>query len=66
MLTESKLAHTFHLIQGGEHSWGGGTIQKALVESLGFVQAGLSKNCAANVVVGAEGGDAKSSAPAGG
>ncbi len=54
VLTEQKLDHTFRLIQKGEHSWGGGTIQKALVESLAFVHAGFSENCAANVVVPAE------------
>ncbi len=43
VLKEAKVAHTFRLIEGGEHSWGGGTVQKALVESLGFVAAGFEK-----------------------
>lgn len=51
VLTESKLEHTFRLIDQGEHSWGGGTIQKALETSLAFVHAGFSANCAANAVV---------------
>ncbi|MBL8843069.1 MAG: hypothetical protein JNL90_16235 [Planctomycetes bacterium] len=56
VLTESKIDHTFRLIEGGEHSWGGGTIQKALEVSLAFVHAGFSENCAANVVVPTPGG----------
>ncbi len=64
VLTESKIDHTFRLIEGGEHSWGGGTIQKALEVSLAFVHAGFSANCAANVVVPSA-GPAPSSPPAG-
>jgi len=48
-LKERKVDHTFRLIDGGEHSWGGGTIQVALVESLTFVNGGFSKACAANL-----------------
>jgi enterochelin esterase-like enzyme len=43
VLKENGIEHTFHLIEGGEHSWGGGTVQKALLESLQFVSAGFSK-----------------------
>ena len=65
-LKAKGIAHTFRLIDGGEHSWGGGTIQAALVESLAFVNGGFSKACAANVAkpaaapVGAPAGEAKS------
>jgi enterochelin esterase-like enzyme len=43
VLTESKIPHVFRLIEGGQHSWGGGTVQVALVESLKFVAAGFPK-----------------------
>ena len=43
VLDEKKVAHTFRLIEGGEHSWGGGTVQKSLVDSLQFVAAGFPK-----------------------
>src|SRR5262249_4867454 len=42
VLKENGIEHTFHLIEGGEHSWNGGTVQKALVESLQFVGAGFA------------------------
>src|SRR5262245_26313541 len=41
VLKEADVPHTFRLIDGGEHSWGGGTVQLALVESLHFVAAGF-------------------------
>jgi S-formylglutathione hydrolase FrmB len=41
VLTQAKVPHTFRLIEGGEHSWGGGTVQQALVESLAFVGEGF-------------------------
>lgn len=47
VLTAQGLPHTFRLIEGGKHSWGGGTLQAALVESLAFVDAGFSKRSAA-------------------
>ena len=43
VLDEVKVRHQFRLIQGGQHSWGGGTVQLALVESLGFVAKGFPK-----------------------
>jgi hypothetical protein len=43
VLKENGIEHTFHLIEGGEHSWSGGSVQKALLESLQFVSAGFSK-----------------------
>ncbi len=46
ILKELEIAHTFHLIEGGEHSWGGGTVQKALVDSLTFVQEGFKTRIA--------------------
>jgi len=64
-LKAKGIAHTFRLIDGGEHSWGGGTVQAALVESLAFVNGGFSKACAANVAkpagapAGAPAGEAK-------
>jgi S-formylglutathione hydrolase FrmB len=50
VMKERKLPHTFRLIEGGEHSWGGGTIQTAMVLSLAFVDAGFSKRSAAQRV----------------
>jgi S-formylglutathione hydrolase FrmB len=37
---------TFRLIDGGQHSWSGGTVQKALVESLAFVNEGFTGGAA--------------------
>jgi enterochelin esterase-like enzyme len=37
VLKAAGIPFTFKLIQGGQHSWGGGTVQKALVDSLTFV-----------------------------
>jgi len=42
VLTESGVPHTFRLIEGGEHSWSGGTVQLALKESLKFVGEGFA------------------------
>ena len=41
VLTEAGVPHTFRLIEGGEHSWSGGTVQTALLESLRFVAEGF-------------------------
>lgn len=57
-MEEQGIAHTFRLIEGGEHSWGGGTIQKALETSFAFVNGGFSKACAANCVKPAPAGPA--------
>jgi S-formylglutathione hydrolase FrmB len=38
-LERKKIAHTFRLIEGGGHSWGSGSLQKTLEESLQFVGA---------------------------
>lgn len=46
VLTQAEVPHTFRLIEGGEHSWGGGTVQLALVESLQFVTAAFPKPAA--------------------
>lgn len=37
---------TFRLIAGGQHSWSGGTVQKALVDSLAFVNEGFTGGAA--------------------
>jgi putative tributyrin esterase len=42
VLKADGIPFTFRLIEGGQHSWSGGTVQKALVESLGFVNAGFN------------------------
>lgn len=46
ILKEKGIAHTFRSIEGGQHSWSGGTVQKALVESLAFVTEGFTKSAA--------------------
>lgn len=43
VMKEVGIEHTFHLIDGGQHSWSGGTVQKALVDSLLFVSADFTK-----------------------
>ena len=41
VLKAAGIPFTFRLIEGGQHSWSGGTVQKALVESLTFVNEGF-------------------------
>lgn len=47
VLKAAGIPFTFHLIDGGQHSWSGGTVQKALVESLAFVNEGFTGGAAA-------------------
>ncbi|MFO0981695.1 MAG: alpha/beta hydrolase-fold protein [Planctomycetota bacterium] len=46
VMQEAEIPHTFHLIDGGQHSWSGGTVQKALIDSLTFVCAGFARDAA--------------------
>jgi len=46
LMEQKKIEHTFEMIEGGGHSWGSGSLQKALVNSLEFVGAGLSPKAA--------------------
>lgn len=43
-LDEKGIHHTFELVEGGGHSWGSGSLQKQLVNSLQFVAAAFRKS----------------------
>ena len=44
LLKTKHIPHTFNLIKGGQHSWGSGSIQRAMVTSLQFVAKGFASN----------------------
>jgi S-formylglutathione hydrolase FrmB len=46
-LEQRGVAHTFELVQGGEHAWGSGSTQRQLPKSLAFISASFARDSAA-------------------
>ena len=60
VLKAAEVPFTFKLIQGGQHSWSGGTVQKALVDSLTFVNESFTMQVGATTAPAATPAPAKS------
>ncbi|MGE3174222.1 MAG: alpha/beta hydrolase [Planctomycetota bacterium] len=54
LMTEKKIAHTFRLVEGGEHAWGGESMLDNLRTSLRFVAAALQPAAAKTPATGAK------------
>lgn len=46
LLDQQQIVHTFHMVDGGGHSWGSGSMQERLSASLGFVADALTPKVA--------------------